>query len=216
MVSQEKLHQFIGQMLSDLGGASSLAMVRIGDALGLYKSLHAKGAMTAPELAAAVGADERYLREWLSNQAASNYLSYDPATRKFALPEEQAMVFAVEDSPVYMMGGFDLMAAMLDNQPKVEQAFRTGGGIAWGEQAGCMFCAVARFFRPGYHNNLIDSWLPALDGVVEKLERGAKVADVGCGHGASTILMAQSFPNSTFVGSDYHEGSIETATRKAA
>ena len=216
MVSQEKLHQFIGQMLSDLGGASSLAMVRIGDALGLYKALHAKGAMTAGELAAAVGADERYLREWLSNQAASNYLSYDPATRKFALPEEQAMVFAVEDSPVYMMGGFDLMAAMLDNQPKVEQAFRTGGGIAWGEQAGCMFCAVARFFRPGYHNNLVGSWLPALDGVVEKLDRGAKVADVGCGHGWSTVTMAKAVPNSEFIGYDFHPASIEAARAHAA
>jgi 2-polyprenyl-3-methyl-5-hydroxy-6-metoxy-1,4-benzoquinol methylase len=216
MVSQEKLHQFIGQMLSDLGGASSVAMVRIGDALGLYKALHARGAMTAGELAAAAGADERYLREWLSNQAASNYLSYDPATRKFALPEEQAMVFAVEDSPVYMLGGFDLMAAMLDNnQPKVEQAFRTGGGIAWGEQAGCMFCAVARFFRPGYHNNLVDSWLPALNGVVDKLYYGAKVADVGCGHGWSTVTMAKAFPNSEFIGYDFHPASIEAARAHA-
>jgi hypothetical protein len=166
MINEAKLNQLIGQMLSDLGGASSVAMVRIGDALGLYKALHTKGAMTARELAAAVGANERYLREWLANQAASNYLSYDPVTRKFALPEEQAMIFAVEDSPVYLLGGFDLMAAMLDNQPKVEAAFRSGGGVAWGEQAGCMFCAVARFFRPGYHNNLIGAWLPALDGAV--------------------------------------------------
>ena len=127
MISEEKLNQLIGQMLSDLGGASSVAMVRIGDALGLYKALHTKGAMTARELAAAVGANERYLREWLANQAASNYLSYDPVTRKFALPEEQAMIFAVEDSPVYLLGGFDLMAAMIDNQPKVEAAFRSGG-----------------------------------------------------------------------------------------
>jgi Rv2258c-like winged HTH domain len=202
-VDEGKLHQFIGQILSDLGGASSIAMVRIGDALGLYKALHARGAMTAGELAAAVGANERYLREWLSNQAASNYVSYDSVTRKFALPEEQAMVFAVEDSPVYMLGGFDLMAAMLDNHQKIEMAFRTGGGIAWGEQAGCMFCAVARFFRPGYHNNLVGSWLPALDGVIEKLNRGAKVADVGCGHGWSTVMMAKAFPNSQFIGYDF-------------
>src|SRR6266446_9677859 len=148
MVSEAKMNQFMSQMLSDLGGASSVAMVRIGDALGLYKALYAKGAMTARELAEAVGANERYLREWLANQAASNYLSYDPATRKFALPKEQALIFAVEDSPVYLPGGFDLMAAMLDNQPKVQAAFRTGGGVAWGEQAECMFCAVARFFRP--------------------------------------------------------------------
>jgi SAM-dependent methyltransferase len=211
MVDDAKLHQFIGQMLGDLGGAASIAMVRIGDSLGLYKALHVKGAMTAVELAAAVGADERYLREWLSHQAASNYLAYDPTTQKFALPEEQAMVFAVEDSPVYLLGGFDLMAAMLDNQPKVEAAFRTGGGVEWGEQAGCMFCAVARFFRPGYHNHLVDEWLPALDGVVDKLSRDAKVADVGCGHGLSTIMMAKAFPKSQFVGYDFHQGSIDAA-----
>jgi ubiquinone/menaquinone biosynthesis C-methylase UbiE len=211
MVDEGKLHQLIGQLLSDLGGASSVAMVRIGDALGLYRTLHAKGAMTAGELAAAVGASERYLREWLSHQAASNYLSYDPVTRKFGLPEEQAMVFAAEESPVYMLGGFDLVAAMIDNQPKVETAFRTGGGVAWGEQASCMFCAVARFFRPEYHNNLIISWLPALDGVVENLNRGAKAADVGCGHGWSTVMMAKALPKSQLVGKGFHAGSIEAA-----
>jgi ubiquinone/menaquinone biosynthesis C-methylase UbiE len=215
MMNEGKLNQLIGQMLSDLGGASSVAMVRIGDALGLYKALYTKGAMTAQELAAAVGANERYLREWLANQAASNYLSYDPVARKFALAEEQAMIFAVEDSPVYLLGGFDLMAAMLDNQPKVEAAFRSGGGVAWGEQAGCMFCAVARFFRPGYHNNLIGAWLPALDGAVEKLYRGAKVADVGCGHGWSTVMMAEAFPNSEFIGYDFHPDSIEAARKHA-
>jgi hypothetical protein len=216
MIDERELHQFIGQMLSDLGGASSIAMVRMGEALGLYKALHSKGAMTAGELAAAVGANERYLREWLSRQAASNYLSYDPITRKFALTEEQALIFAAEDSPVYMLGGFDLMAAMLDNQPKVETAFRTGGGVAWGEQAGCMFCAVARFFRPGYHNHLVGSWLPALDGVVEKLNRGAKGADIGCGHGWSTVMMAKAFPNSQFVGYDFHSGSIDAARAHAS
>ena len=215
MIDEGRLNQLIGQMVSDLGGASSVAMVRIGDALGLYKALHAKGAMTAAELGSSVGAHERYVREWLSNQAASNYLTYDPATRKFSLSGEQAMVFAVDDSPVYMLGGFDLMAAMLANQPKVEKAFRTGEGVAWGEQAGCMFCAVARFFRPGYHNNLVGSWLPALDGVVDKLTRGAQVADVGCGHGWSTVMMAKAFPNSHFVGYDFHPGSIEAARAHA-
>ncbi|HEX3522050.1 MAG TPA: class I SAM-dependent methyltransferase [Stellaceae bacterium] len=215
MVDDAKLHQFIGQMLSDLGGAASIALVRMGDSLGLYKALHARGPMTVVELAAAAGVNQRYLREWLSHQAASNYLSYDPATQKFALPEEQAMVLAIEDSPVYMAGAFEVMAAMLENQAKVEPAFRTGGGVAWGDQAGCLFCATARFFRPGYQNNLVGNWLPALDGVVDKLQRGANVADVGCGHGWSTVLMAKAFPKSQFIGYDYHPSSIEQAAAHA-
>ena len=214
-IDEGKLNAFIGQMLSDLGGASSIAMVRLGDTLGLYKAIHANGPMTSTELAKAAKVDERYLREWLSHQAASNYLSYDPATEKFAMPPEQAMVFANEESPVYMMGGFDLMAAMLDNQPKVQAAFKSGTGVAWGDQATCMFCAVARFFRPGYHNNLVSAWLPALEGVVKKLEAGARVADVGCGHGWSTVLMAKAFPKSQFVGYDFHPDSIRDATAHA-
>src|SRR5262245_30703029 len=214
-IDEGKLNAFIGQMLSDLGGASSIAMVRLGDTLGLYRAIHSNGPMTSAELAKTAKVDERYLREWLSHQAASNYLSYDPVTAKFAMPPEQAMVFANEESPVYMMGGFDLMAAMLDNQPKVQAAFKSGGGVAWGDQAGCMFCAVARFFRPGYHNNLVSSWLPALDGVVAKLERGAKVADIGCGHGWSTVLMAKAFPKSQFIGYDFHAGSIEDSRNHA-
>jgi ubiquinone/menaquinone biosynthesis C-methylase UbiE len=214
-MNQDKLNQFVGQMLSDLGGACSVAMVRMGDALGLYKALHEGGAFTSQGLADKTKVDERYLREWLSHQAASGYLAYEPATKKFSLPPEQAMVFAVEESPVYMMGGFDLMAALLDNQPKVQAAFKSGGGVAWGEQAGCMFCAVARFFRPGYHNNLVSAWLPALDGVADKLRAGARVADVGCGHGWSTVLMAKAFPKSQFVGYDFHPGSIDEARRHA-
>ena len=215
MVDEVKLNEFIGQMLSDLGGAMSVALVRMGDALGLYRTLHAKGAMTSGELAAAAGVDERYLREWLSHQAASNYLSYDPASGRFALPPEQAMVFAIEDSPVYMIGAFDSVAAQMDNQDKVQQAFRAGGGVAWGDQASCLFCATARFFKPGYQANLVAHWLPALDGVVAKLERGAKVADVGCGYGWSTVLMAQAFPNSQFVGFDFHPDSIGQARTHA-
>jgi SAM-dependent methyltransferase len=214
-VDEGKLHQLIHQMLADLGGASSVALVRIGDALGLYQALHAKGPMTCAQLAKAVSVHERYLREWLSHQAASNYLAYDPATAMFSLPPEQAMVFAIEDSPVYMMGGFDAATAMLENQPKVQAAFKAGGGVAWGDQAGCLFCAVARFFRPGYHNNLVQAWLPALQGVVQKLERGAKVADVGCGHGWSTVLMAKAFPKSKFHGYDFHAGSIADARAHA-
>jgi 2-polyprenyl-3-methyl-5-hydroxy-6-metoxy-1,4-benzoquinol methylase len=215
MVDEGKLHQFIGQMLGDLGGAASISMVRIGDALGLYRALHTKGSMTCGELAKEAGVNERYLREWLSHQAASNYLNYAPASGKFTLPPEQAMVFADEDSPVYMLGGFDLMASLIDAQPKVQAAFKSGGGVGWDDHTGCMFCAVARFFRPGYYNNLVANWLPALDGVVGKLERGANVADVGCGHGWSTVLMAKAFPNSTFVGYDFHPSSIENARAHA-
>lgn len=215
MIDEAKLNTFIGQMLGDLGGASSIAMVRIGDRLGIYKALHEGGATTCESLAKQIKLDERYLREWLSHQAASGYLAYDPTTATFFLPPEQAMVFAVEGSPVYMQGGFDTVAAMLENQPKVQAAFKTGRGVAWGDQAACMFCAVARFFRPGYVNNLVSQWLPALDGVVAKLEGGAKVADVGCGHGWSTVLMAKAFPRSQFVGFDFHEGSIEQARAHA-
>ena len=216
MVDETKLHQFVGQMLNDLGGAASIPLVRMGDALGLYKSLHTKGPMTVDELASDAGVDARYLREWLSHQAASNYVSYDPATQKFELPAEQAMVFAIDDSPVNMIGAFDLFAAMLASQDKVQAAFKTGGGVGWGDHSTCLFCSVARFFRPGYHNNLVPNWLPALEGVVAKLERGASVADVGCGHGWSTVLMAQAFPNSQFTGYDFHPSSIEHARAHAA
>ena len=215
MIDEGKLNTFIGQMLGDLGGASSVAMVRMGDSLGLYQALHEGGATTCEALAKRVKLDERYLREWLSHQAASGYLAYDPMTTTFSLPPEQAMVFAIEDSPVYMLGGFDAVAAMLENQPKVQAAFKTGGGVAWGDQATCLFCAVARFFRPGYVNNLVSQWLPALDGVVGKLERGARVADIGCGHGWSTVLMAKAFPKSQFVGFDFHESSIGEARAHA-
>jgi 2-polyprenyl-3-methyl-5-hydroxy-6-metoxy-1,4-benzoquinol methylase len=214
-IDENKLGIFIGQMLSDLGGASSVALVRLGDSLGLYKTLHAEGPMTAAELASAANVDERYLREWLSHQAASNYLSYDRNSARFALPPEQAMVFANEKSPVYLMGGFDLTASMLENQPKVEAAFKSRSGVAWGDQAGCMFCAVARFFRPGYQNHLVSTWLPALDGVIKKLDAGAKVADIGCGHGWSTVTMAKAFPSSQFVGYDFHPGSITDARAHA-
>jgi 2-polyprenyl-3-methyl-5-hydroxy-6-metoxy-1,4-benzoquinol methylase len=214
-VNADKLNAFIGQMLADLGGAASVALVRIGDALGFYKILQSRGPMSSLELSKAAQVDERYLREWLSHQAASNYLTYDPTSKKFSLPPEQAMVFANEESPVYLLGGFDLMAAMLDNQSKVQAAFKSGDGVAWGDQAGCLFCAVARFFRPGYHNHLVATWLPALAGVREKLERGAKVADVGCGHGWSSVLMAKAFPRSQFIGFDFHPRSIAEARAHA-
>jgi Methyltransferase domain len=208
---EAKLNAFIGQMLSDLGGAMSVPLVRIGDRLGLYKTLQANGPMTSAELATKANVAERYVREWLSHQAASGYVTYDSATGKFTLPPEQAMVFADSDSPVYMQGAFDVAVAMMQNQEWVEPAFQSGEGVGWGEQSQCLFCAAGRFFRPGYQHNLVSSWLPALDGVVAKLERGAAVVDVGCGHGFSTVMMAKAFPNSKFVGYDFHPDSVAQA-----
>lgn len=210
-IDEAKLNQFVGQMLGDLGGALSVPLVRIGDRLGLYKALYAGGPMTPAELATRTNIAERYAREWLSHQAASGYLTYDSKTGKFTLPPEQALVFAESDSPVYLQGGFDLAVTMMENQALLEPAFRSGKGVGWGEQSPCLFCAAGRFFRPGYHSSLVQSWLPALDGVVAKLERGATVADVGCGHGFSTVIMAKAFPNSTFIGYDFHAGSVEQA-----
>ncbi|MGD9603862.1 MAG: class I SAM-dependent methyltransferase [Gammaproteobacteria bacterium] len=207
----DKLQAFMGQIIADLGGAFTVGLVRIGHALGLYRALQDGGPMTSSELARATGLAERYVREWCAQQAASNYLAYDPSHERFTLPPEQAMVFANPDSPVYMQGAFDAAAAFLEVQPKVQAAFTTGGGVGWGEQSPCLFCATASFFRPNYVANLVAHWLPALDGVVEKLQRGAKVADVGCGHGHSTLLMAEAFPASEFVGFDFHAPSIEAA-----
>ncbi len=204
MVDETKLNAFMDKILGDIGGAFSVPLVRMGDKLGLYKALNEHGPMTSAELAAKTKVAERYAREWLSQQAASGYLEYAPATGKFTLPPEQAMVLAEPDSPVYLQAAFDMVAVMLENQALVEPAFRSGKGVGWGDQSQCLFCTTGRFFRTGYHHNLVASWLPALDGVMSKLERGATVADVGCGHGFSTIFMAKAFPNSTFVGYDFH------------
>lgn len=210
---EARLSEFVGRVLNDLGGAVSVPLVQIGDALGLYRALRDIGPATAEGLATATGCATRYVREWLSAQAASGYVTVDAG--RFSLSPEQAMVFATPDSPVNLIGAFDTAAAMVHNQPKVQAAFKTGRGVAWGDQAGCLFCAVARLFRPGYVNTLVQEWLPALDGVVSRLETGAKVADVGCGHGLSTIVMAQAFPASEFVGYDFHMGSVAAATAHA-
>jgi len=190
--------------------------VRLGLRLGLFDALHEGGPATAGDLAKrAGGLTERYVREWCLAQAANGYLAYDPATEQFGLPPEQAMVFAVKDSPVYLAAAFDMVAAMIEGEAKVERAFRTGEGVRWGDSAGCLFCATGAFFRPGYVNNITQNWLPALDGVEARLKAGAKVADIGCGVGFSTLLMAEAFPNSRFVGYDFHEPSIEEARRHA-
>ncbi|MES1158566.1 MAG: methyltransferase domain-containing protein [Terricaulis silvestris] len=216
-LDQAKLHEFVGKMLGDLGGAFSVPTVRIGLRLGLFDALHRDGPATAAELAKrAGGLTERYVREWALAQAANGFVSYDPATEKFTLTPEQAMVFAMKDSPVYLAGAFDLVAAMIEGEPKVEHSFRTGAGVRWGDTAGCLFCATGAFFRPGYVNNIAQNWLPALDGAAAKLKAGGKVADVGCGVGFSTLLMAEAFPKSQFVGFDFHEPSIVEARKHAA
>jgi SAM-dependent methyltransferase len=215
VADEPKIKQFVSQVLGDLGGAFSVALVRIGDRLGLYGALNVHGPMTSDELASKAGIAERYAREWLAHQAASGYLSYDPVSRRFALPPEQAMVFANPDSPFYMLGGFDAAAAVIENAAPVEAAFCTGKGVGWGSLSQCAFCSTARFFRPTYQNSLVSSWLPALDGVLHKLERGASVADVGCGHGFSTVIMAKAFPNSSFIGFDFHADSVARAREHA-
>ena len=215
-VNADTLNLLVGKMLGDLGGAFSVPTVRIGLRLGLFDSLHADGPATAGDLAARLGLAERYVREWALAQAANGYVMFDAASAQFSLAPEQAMVFAVKDSPLYLQGAFELAASMIEGEQKVEQGFRTGEGVAWGESAGCLFCAVGAFFRPGYVNGIVQAWLPALEGMLPRLEAGAKVADIGCGVGFSTLIMAEAFPNSEFIGYDFHEPSIEQANAHAA
>lgn len=215
-VDPEKLNALVGKMLGDLGGAFSVPTVRIGFRLGLFRSLHEDGPATAADLAERLGLADRYVREWALAQAANGYVGFDAATERFSLSPEQAMIFGLEDNPLYLAGAFDLAAAMVDGEPKVEAEFRTGEGVAWGESSGCLFCAVGAFFLPGYLNGIVQSWLPALDGMLPRLQSGAKVADIGCGVGFSTLLMARAFPNSRFVGYDFHGPSIEQANAHAA
>lgn len=214
-IDDAKFHAFVGKMLGDLGGAMSVPTVRLGLRLGLFDALAGSPA-TAPELAKrAGGLHERYVREWALAQAANGYVDYDPASERFSLSPEQAMVFHHPDSPVYLAGAFELVAAMIEAEPKVEECFRHGKGVRWGDHAGCLFCATGAFFRPGYVNNIVQAWIPALDGVEAKLHAGARVADIGCGVGFSTLLMAQAYPESSFVGYDFHEPSIDEARRHA-
>jgi SAM-dependent methyltransferase len=212
----DKLNDFMGKMVGDMGAAMTAALVVLGDHLGLYKALAGRGPSTPFDLAAAAGLNERLVREWLAAQAAAEYVTYDPVTGCFSLSPEQAMVFADEESPVFMAGGFEVLAAAFKDEPKVAKAFRSGLGLGWHEHDVCLFRGTERFFRPGYNANLIANWIPALEGVEAKLKAGARVADVGCGHGASTILMAKAFPNSRFTGFDYHGPSIDRARAAAA
>jgi len=210
-----KLEVLLGKMVGDMGAAAAGSLVVIGDRLGLYKALAAHGGMTSQELADETGTTERYVREWCSAQAGSGYIDYHPDSGKFSLSPEQAAVFANEDSPCCMTGGYYAIGSMYVDESKIARAFRTGEGVGWGDHSDCLFCGTEKFFRPAYQANLVAEWLPSLNGVIEKLERGAKVADIGCGHGASTIVMAKAFPNSTFIGFDSHEKSIECALASA-
>lgn len=214
-VDPEKLNDFLGKAIVDFGATFHAALVRVGDKLGLYKTLAANGPQAPSELAKKSGTAERYVREWLCNQAAGGYVTFDAESGKFFLNEEQAFTLADESSPAFLPGAFQLALAAIKPEEEITERFKTGKGLGWHEHDADLFVGTERFFRPGYSANLISSWIPALEGVTQKLERGATVADVGCGLGASTILMAKSFPKSKFFGFDYHDKSIETAKLRA-
>lgn len=214
-INQDKMEAFLGKVVTDFGASLSSILGYIGLKLGLYQALADSDGMTPPELAAKTGANERYVREWMINQAAGEYIQYDPASGKYSMLPEQAVALTDENSPFYVGGGFYVVKAMLNAQPRITEAFKNGGGMLWGEHDADLFVGTEKFFRPGYTMHLVDKWIPSLTGTKEKLEKGATVADVGCGHGASTIIMAKAFPNSTFYGFDNHEPSIATAKKKA-
>jgi SAM-dependent methyltransferase len=210
-IDEAKLEAFMGQAVTDMGAIISAPLFVIGEKLGLYKAMAGAGPLTSQEVAARAGVAERSVREWLRNQAAGGYIAYDAESDRYTLPDEQALALADEDSPFYILGVYELIASLYADEDKILDAFRTGHGMGWHEHDHRLFRGTERFFRPGYRAHLIAEWIPALDGVEEKLERGAKVADVGCGHGASTLIMAEAFPNSQFVGFDYHPASIARA-----
>jgi SAM-dependent methyltransferase len=214
-VNEEKLNELLGRFVNDFGATFHTAMAVIGDNLGLYKALADAGPLTSEELAKHTGTTERYVREWLASQAAGGYASYDAATRRFFLTEEQAFALTDEGGSIFLPGAFHLALAAVRSAPRIETAFKTGEGVGWHEHDPGLFGGTEQFFRPGYAANLVNSWIPALEGLDEKLKAGARVADVGCGYGASTILMAQAYPKSTFIGFDYHHRSVEYARFRA-
>jgi SAM-dependent methyltransferase len=212
-IDNGRLEAFMGQVVTDMGAIISAPLMVLGEKLGLYKAMAGAGQLSSADLAERTGVAERSLREWRRNQAAGGYVDYDPETDTYTLPDEHALALADEDSPVYVLGAFELIASLYED--RIAEAFRSGQGMGWHEHDHRLFCGTERFFRPGYRAHLVSEWLPALTGVVDKLERGAKVADVGCGHGASTIILAQAFPSSEFHGFDYHAGSIAQARIRA-
>ncbi len=210
-IDEAKLQQFVGQAVTDVGAAISGLLVHVGDRLGLYRAMAGAGPITSAQLAQRTGTAERYVREWLANQAAGGYVVHDPTTLTFELPAEQAMVLAVDESPAFLAGAFETVAACYTDHAAVLDAFRTGRGVGWDAHDARLFSGVQRLFRPTYTAQLVAQWLPALDGVVDKLQAGARVADVGCGAGAATVIMAQAYPRSTFTGLDTHEPSVRVA-----
>ena len=214
-VDDARLEAFMGQVVTDMGAIISAPLMALGERLGLYKAMAHAGPLTSQEVADRAGVAERPVREWLRNQAAGGYVLYDAATDCYTLPDEHALALADEDSPFFILGIFDSVASLYAKEAEIEEGFRTGNGMGWHEHDHRLFRGTERFFRPGYRAHLVAEWIPALDGVQEKLERGALVADIGCGHGASTIIMAQAFPNSRFHGFDYHDGSIAKARERA-
>jgi SAM-dependent methyltransferase len=214
-VDGDKLMGFVFRAVDEVGATLNTALVVMGDRLGLYRALAGAGLLTPGELAERAGTAERYVREWLNAQAAGGYVDYDPDSGRYALPAEHAVALTDESSPAYLPGFFQIALGTVHDSPRITEAAKTGVGVGWHDHVHDVHEGCERFFRPGYNANLVPAWLPALDGVVGKLQRGARVADAGCGHGASTIVMAQAFPASTFVGSDYHEGSIRTARERA-
>jgi SAM-dependent methyltransferase len=212
----EKLNAFVFRAVEEVGATLNTALVVMGDRLGLYRALAGAGALTPTDLAQRTGTAERYVREWLNAQAAGGYVEYDPDTARYTLPPEQAVALTDETSAAYLPGLFQIALGSVHDSPRIAEAVRSGEGVGWHDHVHDVHEGCERFFRPGYNANLVSAWLPALDGVVGKLETGASVADIGCGHGASSILMAEAFPQSRFVGSDYHAGSIETARERAA
>jgi 2-polyprenyl-3-methyl-5-hydroxy-6-metoxy-1,4-benzoquinol methylase len=211
VLNEDRLNELLGKMVNELGAAANGALILLGDKLNLYKTLAKEGPLSSEELAALTGTSERYVREWLSAQAASGFVEYDKDTNKFFMLPEQTAVFADEESPALMTGGFYSISSIYHDEPKLAEAFKTGKGVTWGDHNNCLFCGVEKFFRPSYKASLLTSWIPALNGVLEKLKAGATVADVGCGHGVSTLIMAEAFPNSHFTGYDFHEASIRHA-----
>lgn len=214
-IDEEKLNAFLGKVIGDFGAALSSALVYIGQKLGLYRALAGAAPLTPEELAKETGTVERYVREWLINQAAGGYVEYDPATGRYRLPPEQAVALTDETSPYFVGGGFYVIKAMLRAEGRIAEAFQKGGGMLWGEHDPDLFVGTERFFRPGYTAHLVAEWIPSLTGAEAKLKAGATVADVGCGHGASTLIMAKAYPKSRFFGFDNHEPSIQRARQAA-